>query len=188
MYITGGLLGTYSFVLESVPGFNAFDNFCTLWLAGNRGGLFYAFPLIMLGRFFAIKKPKRSWITWGILSVVSTAILLIEALMRRSLAGNTGIDNDIMLIPIVFCLLGFLTTVNIPQGAYAVFLRKMSVLIFVTQRLFLTVIPELLPTKITEAIFANVYVGALFACGGTIVFSILIIVLSNKFTWLKKIY
>ena len=73
-------------------------------------------------------------------------------------------------------------------GSYAVYMRKMSVLIFVTQRIFLTVIPALLSEEMKQMLFSNIWIGAVLLCGGTFAFSSLIIALSNRILWLKKLY
>lgn len=188
MYCLGALAGTYKFAGQSIPGFDLFYEFTETWLGGSRGGIFYAFPLIMVGRLVAYKRPTFKCLSWFILSFISTAILLAEALTLRYFAGNTGIDNTIMMIPVVFCILGFLITFKIPDGAYTVFLRKMSVLIFVTQRLFLTVLPGLLSEGAKNMIFSNIWIGAIIICGGTVLFSALIIILSKRFKCLKHLY
>lgn len=78
--------------------------------------------------------------------------------------------------------------VVLPGGAYSVWMRKMSVLIFVTQRLFLTVIPHMLNDSAYNFVFSNVYVGSLFVCGGTILFSALIIFSSRKIKIFKYLF
>ena len=124
----------------------------------------------------------------AILSVLSRVGLLAEAFILRKIAGHTGIDTTLMMIPTSFCILGFLISFKLPSGKYSVFMRSMSVLIFMTQRLFLTVIPHILPVAVSAAIFSNIYVGAVIVCGATIVFSAGIILLSRKVKFLKYLY
>ena len=113
------------------------------------------------------------------------ALMLVEALTLRYFFGNSGIDMTVMMVPSTFCILGFLISSKLPESGYLVWMRKMSVLIFITQRLFLTVLPDILPQAVNEAVFANNYIGVVFVCGGTIGFSALIIALSKKFKWIK---
>jgi len=93
-----------------------------------------------------------------------------------------------MMIPATFCILGFLISFTLPSGNYSVFLRNISVLIFMTQRLFLTVIPHWLPRAANEWVFNDIYFGAVLVCGSTIVFSALIVLLSRKIKLFKYLF
>lgn len=188
IYLIGSLTGTYAFAGHAIPGFEGFCNFSKTWLGGSRGGLFFGFPLIMLGRFVAQRKFQMQWKSWAVLSVLAMGALLAEALVLRYFVGNTGIDEAIVMIPVVFFILEFLISFKLPEGNYAVYMRKMSVLIFVTQRIFLTVIPTLLSDGMLQIIFSNIWIGAVIICGGTILFSSVIIALSKRILWLKNLY
>ena len=133
-------------------------------------------------------KHKMRWQPTMIASIVSVALLLVEALTLRRFFGNSGIDMTVMMVPSTFCILGFLLSTKLPEGGYLVWMRKMSVLIFLAQRLFLTVLPDILPQAVNDIVFANNYIGAVVICGGTIGFSALIIALSKKIRWLKNLY
>ncbi len=188
MYAVGSLMLTYKGIGSSIPGFAAFTTFAETWLGGARGWLFFGFPLTLLGSVMVKVKHKMRWQSTMILSIVSVALMLGEALTLRHFFGNTGIDMTVMMVPSVFCILGFLLSTKLPEGGFLVWMRKMSVLVFLTQRLFLTVLPSILPQAVNDVIFANNYVGAVFICGGTIAFSALIIALSKKIRWLKNLY
>ena len=188
MYVVGALTLTYSFLGNMIPGFDLFNKFSTMWLGGSRGWLFYAFPLIMVGRFMIKVKHKMEWKIMALLSCGSVILMLIEALSLRYVSEvHTGIDMTIMMVPTVFCILGFLISIKIPYGIYCTWMRHMSVLIFMTQRLFLTVLPACFPT-IFNAIFEDNIIGALIICGAVIVFSSLIIALSKRYKWLESLY
>ncbi|MBR2335323.1 MAG: acyltransferase [Clostridia bacterium] len=187
-YTISALTLTYSFFGKLIPGYAAVSSILNTWLGGTRGWLVFAFPLLMLGRAMVRIEQKLNWKIMAALSVVSMLGLLAEALILRSIAGHTGIDTTFMMIPVSFCILGFLISFNLPSGSYSVFMRSMSVLIFMTQRLFLTVIPDIMPTALYAAIFSNIYVGALVVCGTTVIFSVVIILLTKNFKFLKYLY
>ncbi len=187
-YVCAALALTYSFVGEIIPGYSGAMRILNGYFGGSRGWLVYAFPLLLLGRAMVKIEQKLNWKIMAMLSVVSMVGLLAEALILRKFAGHTGIDTTFMMLPAAFCILGFLISFNLPAGNYSVFLRSMSVLIFMTQRLFLTVIPDLLPTTVVNAMFGNIYIGAVIVCGSTIVFSAVIILLTKKFKFLKYLY
>ena len=186
LYAAGALMLTYKSVGAMIPGYAAFTNFAGTWLGGARGWLFYAIPLLLIGRLVA-KKENHSgsrWTLWLALSIVSVAVMLVEALTLRHFFGSTGIDMTILMPAAVFCILQFLLSIRIPQGAYQLWMRKMSLLIFVAQRIFLSVIPGL----VGESLLANGYFAFLFCVGGTILFCAAIVFLSRKVKPLKLLY
>lgn len=188
LYIIGSLSMTYSYFGDMIPGFSITKMIITDWLGGPRGWLVYAFPLIMVGRRMARRKEKVSTLKTAALSFVFVFLILIEALLLRSKAGHTGIDMTFMMIPSVYCILGFLISLKIPSGAYCLWIRKMSILIFMSQRIFLTVLPNLFSEFFNKYIFANYYAGAVIISVFVIGFSVLIIVCSEKVSVLKKLY
>ncbi len=188
LFTIGSLTMTYSFVGKQLNGYDRFFAFSINWLGGPRGWLFYATPLLMLGKFAAGIKHRFKWLPMMLLSILSMGALLAEALILRHFVGHTGIDLTIMMAPAVLCILGFLVSIKIPGGTYSVWMRKMSVLIFMAQRIFLTVLPDLLPQSVNNIIFANNYVGAVIICGGTFLFAEFILLLSKKIQWMKKLY
>lgn len=188
LFLIGTFTLTYSFVGEKLPFYDNFSYVFNTYLGGSRGWLVFGTPFVMLGKYMVKIKSKIRCVPCMLLSILSLLLLLIEALILRKFVGHTGIDTAFMMIPTVFFILGFLLTFKLPDGTYSVWMRKMSVLIFVTQRIFLTVIPHLISTSIYSFVFSNVYVGALFVCGGTILFSAMIIFASKKITWLKNLY
>lgn len=187
MYIFGSLTLTYSYFGNMIPGFSVFADFANTWLGGSRGWLFYAFPLLMVGRAMVKNKSKMKWPVMMILSCMSVALVLIEALLLRKVAGHTGIDMTMMMVPTVYCILGFLISVNIPSGSYCYWMRKMSTLIFMSQRLFLTVIPVCFPVLIEIANKNNIF-GLIIMCGPVSILSMLIIRLSDRLKWMKLLY
>lgn len=184
LYVLGALMLTYKGVGAMIPGYAGFANFSGIWLGGARGWLFFAIPLLLVGRIVARKQSNSRWALWMVLSVVCVAVMLAEALILRRFFGSTGIDMTILMPAAVFCILQFLLSVQIPQGTYQLWMRKMSLLIFVTQRIFLTVIPNLAG----DAFLANGYFAFCFCVGGTILFSAGIIFLSRKVKFLKLLY
>lgn len=188
LYIIGSLTMTYSYFGDMIPGFSIVKMIITDWLGGSRGWLVYAFPLIMVGRRMARHKEKVSTLKTAALSFVFVFLILIEALLLRKAAGHTGIDMTLMMIPSVYCILGFLISLKIPSGAYCLWMRKMSILIIMSQRLFLTVLPNLFSEFFNKYIFANYYAGAVIISVFVIGFSTLIILFSKKISVLKKLY
>ncbi|MBE5737089.1 MAG: acyltransferase [Clostridiales bacterium] len=187
-YILGALQLTYSFVLESVPFWNDFINFSSTWLGGARGWLFFAFPLTTLGRCIVRCKDKVKPLPFAIFSVLTVGLILLEGILLRYFVGGTGIDLTMSMPLAVACILCFLISVDVKSSPCLVWMRKMSVLIFMSQRLFLTVLVSFLPLSVYNVIFSNVYLGAIIICGATVILSAGIIQLSKKIKCLKSLY
>ena len=114
--------------------------------------------------------------------------MLGEALFLRKISGaHTGIDLTVMMIPTVFFIVGFLISVSIPSGKYCVWMRNMSTLIFMSQRLFLTVLPACFPI-LFNFIFSNIYFGAVIVTVLIFILAMSIIKLTKKKEIFKKLY
>lgn len=188
MYIIGSLLMTYSFIGEVIPKFDIFARFADTWLGGARGWMFYAFPLLLIGKRLVSYKTKFKSFRMMAFSFMSMLAILAEALLLRKFVGHTGIDMTLMMIPVVCFILGFLVSLQLPNGHYNVWMRKMSTLIFMTQRLFLTILPALLSSNIMNSIMSSMWVGCVFICGLTLCFSQLLIAFSKRIPQLKQLY
>ena len=187
-YMIGSLSLTYQFIGYQLPGFARFVEFENLWIGGARGWLFYAFPLILVGRYLVAHKDKMNPLPMACLSCCCTLVMLAEALLIRKISGgHTGIDLTIMMIPTVFCILGFLISIRLPNGEYARWMRNMSTLIFMSQRLFLTVLPQCFPVEFFF-VFMNKYIGATAIILVTVLFSSFVIQISKKKAFFLKLY
>lgn len=184
LYLIGSLQMTYSFIGEMIPGFAAFSEFSATWLQGARGGIFFGMPLIIVGAAASRIKWRNPYVLAGS-SVLLMGGLLTEALILRRFVGGCGLDLA-LLMPAV-CLSATLFLTSMSWKANYKWMRSMSVLIFMTQRLFLTVFPVLLMSDRKMFLFSP-YIKAALYCGGCIVFSSFIIILSNKYVLLKKLY
>ena len=187
-YILGALMMTYSFVGNNIPGFSAFSEFVSNWMQGARGGVFFGFPLCVLGIIISRKEENKRIIKWIFLSVFSMLCLLCEAVLLKVYIGNTGIDLTMTMPFVVYCVMNCLASIKGDTTKFAVLLREMSVLIFMSQRIFLTVLPDVFPLFYQKVIFANEGISFFACCGGTIVFSICVIALSERIIVLKKVY
>ena len=188
-WVIGSLSLTYQFIGNQIPGFARFVEFENLWLGGARGWIFYAFPLILVGKRMVFYKDKMKPIPSACLSCCCTLVMLAEALLLRKISGgHTGIDLAFMMIPTVFCILGFLIGVDIPGGSYCSWMRHMSTLIFMSQRLFLTVLPDCFPIFVLTYVFANTYVGAFIVLVIEMILCNVIIFGSKKVKCLRALY
>ena len=188
LYSIGSLTLTYSHFGNMIPKFSEFIQFSELWLGGSRGWLYYAIPFLLLGRQVSRKKNKLNFIANFFFACDCVLIMLAEALLLRQFSGgHTGIDMTIMMVPTVYFVLTGLVQLNIRSGAYCSWMRKMSTLIFMSQRLFLTVLPAVFPLFFETYIFANYYLGAILICFMLVGLSIAIIELGKKYYFFRML-
>lgn len=191
LYALGALTLTYAGVGAMIPGHSQFAEFANAWLGGARGWLFYGTPLLLVGRGMAKYKTRERAekpLIWLLLSMAAMLLLLIEALVLRNIFGATGVDMTVMMPIVVFCVLGFLLCCQVPRGKWLLWMRQMSLLIFITQRIFLTVVPGMFPVFVGQYLFSSNWAAFVFCVGGTIAFSAAIIALSKKIKPLRLLY
>lgn len=187
-WIIGALLSTYNFIGIKIPNFTTFNIFADTWMGGARGWMFYAFPLLMVGRSMVKVKNHMRPMRMALLSCICVLILLGEALILRFLAGgHTGIDLAMMMIPTVFCVLGFLISLPLPKNGPYVWMRTMSTLVFMSQRIFLTVLPTMFPA-VFAAIFYQKYIGAILVVAFVYITGESIILGASRYKIMKLLY
>ncbi|OUO70300.1 acyltransferase family protein [Thomasclavelia spiroformis] len=180
LYVLGSLQLTYSFILKNNELWSSFCCFSNEWLQGSRGGLFFGVPLIILGAQVARIK-WRSFKILLVFSIISLAVLILEAITLKFFIGGCGLDLAFTMLPTCFFILMFLTSINFNSNKCYRWMRSMSILIFMVQRLFLTVIPYFINDELYKIIFGNNYIGCLIVCGSVVVFSNCLILISRKY-------
>ena len=187
-YVVGSCMLTYSFVGQESLHWQGFTAFVETWLGGARGGWFFGFPMIYLGGLIARGKKRVKWIPAAFLTLVFMLSLLIEALILRRVTNvHTGIDMCLVIPLVCVAIMWFLIDIPLKNNKYFLWMRKMSVLIFVSQRIFLSVLPAILPC-IFNILFQFDLLRFIAICGGTITFSSICIYMSEKYTILKNLY
>lgn len=190
-YIMGSMQTTYRFVGEFITEAEAFRKFSEVWLQGGRGGIFFGMPLVILGGLAAKTKKIRP-VFYMVMSAIVMLCLLAEAVILRKYVGGCGVDLAFFMLPTCFFITMFLRSFSCfptEQQEHALhWLRAMSITVFMSQRLFLTVIPFFFNAAVRNFVFSNSYLGAVIIGGGTILFSALIIHLSSRYRIFKLLY
>lgn len=153
-----------------------------------KNGVFFAGVYVALGALIfetgQTENPqKHNGRLYLIISIVLFFGLCAESAGVKYLGFDThGVDMKFMLIPFTYFFFNFLLQAqcNISDNA-AVLLRKMSILIFLSQRLFLTGY-EMLGVKV------NSFVWFVIITFSTMAFSYAVILLSKKIKILKAVY
>ena len=112
--------------------------------------------------------------------------VVVESFVLKLKFNVSGMDFIYLLLPYTFFLMKALLSLDLKERKIYVYFRKMSLLMFVSQRLFLTALPSVLKTPF-NLIYANRYVGLFAVLALTIGFSTVVYLCSKKFKFLKWI-
>lgn len=186
MYIVGSFGYSYRFIVnELLPGLSGVYDWWDSVFITTRNGVFNGFPWFILGCMVAKygNRPRRYLYTIGCL--VAIVLVVAESFVIKRFDVNAGVDTGFALIPFITFLLLLVTNENVYLRSGKV-MRSMSTLIFLTQRIFLTAIPSLIPA-FAVMLSTNSYVGAAVVLIGTCAVSILILIGSKKYSVLKRL-
>ena len=178
---------TYKFVVAETPIGSFYDIYDTIFLT-SRNGVFNGVPFIFMGSLISqkdIKPSVKGFFKYAIPAGISLALLIAEAFVLKLKFNVTGMDIGVFIVPFIYFFIMAVLNLDIKENKLWIWFRKLSLLIFVTQRLFLSALPDMFPT-IFEKIYANSYVGLIAVIGMTIAFSVVLILLSKKIKFIKK--
>lgn len=187
-YVIGSLGYSYSFVSDKVPFLQKIFSVYLDAFVTTRNGLFNGFPFVALGALIASRKERINIKTSFSMSLVCLVLVTAEAVLLKIVFHNTGADTVFFLIPFTFFFFEFTLALDLKGRKIFKTFRNISLLMFVSQRLFLTALPSVMPKVVMETICANSYIGMVIIVGTTIVFSLIIIKLSEKIKVLKVLY
>ena len=189
LYVMGCLLSSYVGLLNRIPGGNFIvQNYYSMF-ESVKNGLFFGIPFFCIGNL--IYKYKNSLVFTTkklvICLIIFLLISIVENYYRITIFG-TGKSSDLYftLIPMTFILIILSITIKIViSNDLSLYLRKMSTLMFLTQRIFITCIiwsDNLFKTKIT----ANTFIYFISVFLATFCFSNLFLLLTKKIPFIKK--
>lgn len=187
LYVFGMLGYSYYFLIEGTPLENIMDAYLLIFKT-TRNGLFNAVPLVFMGFLVADKETEPSRKEFGkyfFLTIVSLVLLATECFILKLKFDITGMDICIFLVPFTYFFLNCLVKVELKYNIAWLWCRKLSLLMFVSQRLFLSALPAVLPA-LFNVLYGNSCIGMLVVLLLIITFSVLFIKLSEKVSFLKK--
>lgn len=152
-----------------------------------RNGVFNAFVYAFIGYIVAIrggaslKKSIIGTIVWGIL-------FLFEAFTMKRIVPSADANFLFLLIPFSYFFFSLISQIKLPESKIYIPLRKMSMLMFVSQRIFLTAIPSIVVAGTISGPW-DIMDNGVLALGVVLVevfiFSYLIMIGAKKFRALK---
>jgi len=188
LYAVGALGYSYSFVQEWWPSLEeAFAAYNDVFIT-TRNGLFNGFPFVALGAMLASQAKRLSVRVSAPLALGSLALVVGEAVALRVVFGNVGADTVLALIPFTYFAFQFLLGLDFGKSRVYRTLRSMSVLVFVSQRLFLTALPSLMPDSLVAVVTSNSYAGLVGVTLLVLGFSYAVLRSSERIRGLRLLY
>ncbi len=181
LYVIGCLGYSYTDVLNEIPVLSSLFSIYNKVFLTTRNGLFNGTPLVLVGYFIA--KNRNGFNIWcnGVLAIVFCGFTIVEAFLCKLYISPSapGADTLIMLVPATYFIVSTLVMIDIKKRAVFVWMRKLSLLMFTSQRLFLTAIPSLYAAFLTPFTI-NQWFGIVMINVVVIGFDVVVIILSKK--------
>lgn len=192
LYIIGSFGQTYYNISNSVPIVNEFYKYYNLIFITTRNGVFNGVPFVAMGALLAQSKNNDNEQKYLFKNLILTCIFgvlfIAESLFAKFYTDCYALDFIFMLVPFIYFLMKLLLCIDLKEKKVYFSIRKLSILIFLSQRLFLTAIPALIPSTVYTAITDNYLIGLLIPLSLTFVTSILIMQLSKKYKFFRGLY
>ena len=152
-----------------------------------RNGFFNAFVYAALGYIIAVG-GNADIIKSSIGSVVFGIAFMAEALLMKKIVPSSDANFIFMLVPFSYFFFSLLCQIKLPDSKAYLPMRKMSMLIFVSQRLFLTALPSVVSVGFFSGPW-NITNNGILALGILVaevcLFSYLLMFLSKKYRFLR---
>lgn len=185
LYIIGAFLSSYRFLIKNIPVISNVSQFYIDIFKTSRNGLFNGLPFIVLGGAVAANKESgKKPLVYLLLTGVFGVLFIGEALVIKRISPSSSDDFIFFIVPFVYCLLKLCLSIELKEHGIYVILRKLSILIFVCQRLYLSALPPFFPS-LTEKVNSNPYIGLCVVIALTVCTSLILIALSKKFKFFK---
>lgn len=187
IYVITLLLSSYYGVTARIPGLQQMGELYYGFFDSVKNGLLFGLVFVSLGAMIS-EGTALQWLKRGhslIGAIVSAGLLCAEVVVYRVIGNMRGIDTIASLLPFTFFAMIFVLSFQIQPSKVCLALRKYSMLIFLCQRLPISVIDLFM----SETILAtNTMVNLIAVAVATFAISFLILQLSKKIKWLNKIY
>lgn len=155
----------------------------------TRNGFFSAFPFVTIGYILTLKKFRFSIKSLIFLTSLSIIFFVSEAYFIKNFLNN-NVDMGLLLIPSTFFLLFISISVRLNGNInlYRIF-RDYSIIIFLSQRLFITAFPNLLQkTFYFDAVSQHGILSLLLVSLQIFLISYFIKFMSNKYTFFRRLW
>ncbi len=191
-FIVACLLSAYHQLLVDVLNLDLMSNFYYSVFSSTKNGLLFGFPFVALGVWISDIKTDKGVLFWSGGLFASFFALVLEVVLRNSFfPNNKSVDFAIALIPFAFFAIMVATNIPIKEKAIYLYFRRLSVLLFLTQRIFIfgfDLLDKIMKIAIGYPIVSAIpVIHFLLVAGATTLFSMLILHLCKKFPIINKI-
>ncbi|MBR1467648.1 MAG: acyltransferase [Bacteroidaceae bacterium] len=189
LMIVGNLFGSYSNIMTQDTYVASFYKWYMSIFITWRNGIFNGAPYVFIGLLLAENKAcKTTQRENTIATCIFSAAFLAEAFIISHYHLSTATDMGFMMAPAIFFMLNTLIKWDIKQRTIWQHFRNLSMLVFLSQRLFLTALPSVLP-GMKEWILSLPEVSIYFYFISVVLtFSVLIERLSKRYKFLKVLW
>lgn len=184
MYLFGSIVYCFhsvNSILESIN--NAYQTIMVTW----RNGFFNAFIFAAMGCYLSQKDCLK--IKWSLLGTCLFGVgFFAEAFVLKRINPSADANFLVMLVPFSYFFIQLVCSIKLPDSKIYVPLRQMSMLIFVSQRLFLTAIPSVVAAGCISGpwdLFDNGIIALIVVVVEVCFFSYIIMTASKKLSVLK---
>lgn len=153
-----------------------------------RNGLFNGFVFCVVGAFLAGRKRRCFSITDVLLCLFFGGGFVGEAFLMKHINPVADANFLILLVPFTYFLVKAINQIPLKDSPAYLRMRNLSTLVFLSQRLFITAIPALLPGSALAGMMIDPYIGTGIVLGCVLLFSILLLRASAKWDVLKLMY
>lgn len=174
-YIIGCVGQSYNFVLDKSDILkNIYDIYNYVFIT-TRNGVFNGFPFVAVGYVIAVNKKdvKKGIFNINLFLTFSFFVLFVaEAVVIKNVFSAINANTIIFLFPFSYFLFNWALGVELRDRKCFMTIRKLSTVMFLSQRIFLSALPLLFPGSIFEILLVNnSYVGLIYVLTVTILFS-----------------
>lgn len=184
-YLLGTLGYSYSFLLTDMPQTETIYQVYERLFITTRNGIFNGFSFIAIGAWMATRKTRIPPMISGVMTVFFLALIVIEAYTLRLKFNVHGVDTALSLLPFTFFFLEFLLALKIKDRTIYKHLRELSVLIFLSHRIYVSALPSVLPVAWVSVVFRTSWISLIVIILLTLVQSSICIKLSNDYRFFK---
>ena len=195
LYIFSAAGYTYRGLTASFEQFSEIiDVYSTIFVT-TRNGLFNGVPFVIVGLFIANAETEKksenpSVIPLVAFLIVTSIISIAEAFIAKKyfIGDGPGVDVLFFMLPTQYFLVKSLIAFELDKKKIYTYFRKLSILMFTTQRIFLTALPTILPNEGYMNYFSqHSYIGLILIIFMIIAFDLCIIYASKKIKFLNNL-
>lgn len=183
LYVFGMFGYTYLFVFEGTPIGTFYDWYLTVFKT-TRNGIFNAIPYIFMGYLISHKQispSKKNLLKYATAAVISLVFLVAESFILKMKFNVSGMDIGIFVVPFTYFFVIAALHVELKARKLWLWCRKLSLGVFLSQRVFLSCMPIVFPDVCELLYESNSYIGLILVVSATIALSVVIVQASKRF-------